>query len=50
MNIICGSLASLGLNLCSEPFSLQIHQDFVNHVSQYGLSYGTQEEYAFRLA
>jgi len=37
-------------SLCEEPVSMEIEQAFVEHTSVYGLSYGTKEEYNFRLS
>lgn len=50
MNILCGTLATLGFDLCETPVSAEVHQSFIQHVAEYGLSYGTQEEYNFRLS
>lgn len=41
---ICKATAALGLNLC-EPAG---DEAFMEHVANYGLSYGTREEYEFR--
>jgi cathepsin L len=50
MNILCGTLATLGFDLCETPVSAELHQSFIQHISEYGLSYGTKEEYNFRLS
>jgi cathepsin L len=39
----------LGLFQCESPISVEIQQDFMEHVEKYGLNYGTQEEYEFRM-
>ena len=49
MNILCGTLATIGFDMCETPVAAQVHQDFIEHVAMYGLSYGTKEEYTFRL-
>ena len=41
---VCKAAASLGLNLC-QPLK---DEAFLEHVAEYGLSYGTREEYEFR--
>ena len=55
MQSICAlAAASLGFNICnSDTFNLavnkEIESDFASHVSKHGLSFGTTEEYQFRL-
>jgi len=49
MNFICGAIASMGIEFCESPISLETQQGFIAHMSRFGLSYGTQEEYNFRL-
>jgi len=39
----------LGLFECESPISTVLQVKFANHVSEYGLSFGTQEEYNFRM-
>jgi len=48
---LCAAVAYLGLNICSKqaPVSSIVEQSFVEHLSAYGISYGTTEEYNFRL-
>lgn len=48
---ICKAATYFGLkNMCEEPVSQELEQSFVEHVSRYGLSFGTKEEYEFRLS
>jgi len=49
MNFICGAIATMGIQFCESPVSLEVQQGFIEHMSRFGLSYGTQEEYNFRL-
>ena len=50
MNSFCTAAAFLGLNMCDNSTALTtVEQNFVEHMSMYGLSYGTKEEYKFRL-
>jgi len=49
MNFICSTGAMLGLYQCETPVSAEIEQAFIEHVAEYGHSYGTQEEYQFRM-
>ena len=47
---LCQAAAYFGLkDHCNEPVSQEIEQAFVEHVSTHGLSFGTKEEYEFRL-
>ena len=48
MNFLCTASAYFGVMICEEPVSQEIEQAFIEHVSTYGLSYATQEEYEFR--
>ena len=50
MNFICSAGAMFGLYQCETPVSAEIEQAFMEHISAFGLSYGTQEEYEFRRA
>jgi hypothetical protein len=50
MNILCNTLTSFGLSLCEPAVSAELHQAFIEHVASYGLNFGTQEEYNFRLS
>lgn len=50
MNFICGAIAFMGMDMCETPVSMEVHQNFVEHVAEFGLSYGTQEEYNYRLS
>ena len=51
MNIICQAVAYAGVYECDlvPDASIAIEQKFAEHISNHGLSYGTQEEYSFRL-
>jgi C1A family cysteine protease len=52
VNIICQAVAYAGLYECDiiiDTSALALEEKFVNHVSNYGISYGTDEEYQFRL-
>jgi hypothetical protein len=48
MNFLCSSSAMLGLYQCETPVSIEIEQAFIEHIAQFGFSYGTEEEYLFR--
>jgi C1A family cysteine protease len=50
MNILCSTLAAIGFDLCQTPVSLELQQSFLQHIADYGLSYGTKEEFNFRLS
>jgi KDEL-tailed cysteine endopeptidase len=47
--MICSTAAFFGINYCEEPVSLELQQSFMEHVTEYGLNYATEEEYNFRL-
>jgi C1A family cysteine protease len=50
MNHFCTAAAFLGLNVCENTTALSlVEQSFIQHLSEYGISYGTKEEYKFRL-
>ena len=51
MNIICQAVAYAGIYECDivSDANLAVEQKFVEHVAEYGFSYGTDAEYAFRL-
>ena len=50
MNILCMTATSLGFrNFCQVNISMEIEQAFAEHASIHGLSYGTKDEYNFRL-
>jgi hypothetical protein len=40
----------MGVNLCETPISSEVQTAFVQHMSEYGLSFGTEEEYNLRLS
>ena len=48
---ICATASFLGLSICGKqsPVSAVVEQAFIEHLSAYGISYGTAEEYNFRL-
>ena len=48
MNFICQAASYTGIYQCTNDMFV-LESNFVEHVSMYGLSYGTQEEYAFRM-
>lgn len=47
----CATAAFLGLNLCDKKTAVSsaVEQAFLQHIADYGHSYGTIEEYNFRL-
>jgi len=47
MNMLCSAYAYIGGN-CQTQVSAEIQLAFANHVNEFGLTYGTQEEYEFR--
>ena len=47
MNMLCTAYAYIGGN-CQSGVSAEIELAFVNHIAEFGLTYGTQEEYEFR--
>lgn len=50
MNHFCTAAAFLGLNMCENQTALSVvEQSFVQHLAEHGISYGTKEEYNFRL-
>jgi C1A family cysteine protease len=50
MNHFCAAAAILGTNLCENDTPLSaVEQSFISHMGEHGLSYGTAEEYSFRL-
>jgi cathepsin L len=48
MNYLCSTLSLWGME-CETPVSLEVQQAFMQHVAEFGLSYGTQEELEFRM-
>lgn len=48
MNYFCSVMAMAGLE-CETPVSYEVQQAFVQHMSEFGLSYGTTEEFQYRL-
>lgn len=49
MHSICKVGAALGLFKCEKKVSNELENKFSEHVSAYGLSYGTDAEFKFRL-
>jgi len=50
MNHFCAAAALIGANMCEGDSAITlIERSFMTHMSEYGLSYATKEEYAFRL-
>ena len=47
--MLCTAGAYFGLAICESPVSVELQQEFMEHVNQFGLNYGTQEEYEFRM-
>jgi len=47
----CTAAAFIGINLCDNtaPVSSVTEQAFIEHLASFGQSYGTAEEYQFRL-
>ena len=46
----CATAAFLGLNICNKQKATPaVEQAFIKHIAEHGLSYGTVEEYNFRL-
>ena len=50
MHHACKFGAALGLFTCEKKHSTELQAKFYDHVSKFGLSYGTDEEFQFRLA
>ena len=49
MNMLCTAGAYFGIYTCETPVSVELQQAFIEHVTEYGISYGTQEEFDFRM-
>jgi cathepsin L len=50
MNHFCAAAALLGTNMCENESAITVvEQSFIAHMAEHGLSYGTAEEYNFRL-
>jgi hypothetical protein len=41
MNLLCSTAAYYGLYTCEDPISLEVQQAFMEHINEFGLSYGT---------
>jgi hypothetical protein len=49
MQFICKATTYLGMkNICQKKHESLSMNNFVNHMTEFGLSYGTQEEFEFR--
>jgi len=49
MQFLCKATSYLGMkDICPEKHDSLLVNNFVNHMTEYGLSYGTQEEFDFR--
>jgi hypothetical protein len=48
MNSLCNIATAFGFNACKGSQERAVEALFAQHVSSYGLSYGTKEEYEFR--
>ena len=46
---ICKALAGAGIACTTQDVEGGVETRFMEHVANYGISYGTQEEYAFRM-
>jgi len=49
MNFICNTAAAWGIFQCETPVTTEVQQAFIEHIAEWGLSYGTQEEFEFRM-
>jgi cathepsin L len=49
MNYLCHATKLMGVFQCEEPVSLQTQNAFIQHINEFGLSYGTTAEFNFRL-
>lgn len=51
MNIICQAVAYAGIYECDiiDTSAIALEEKFVDHIANYGFSYGTDAEYQFRL-
>lgn len=48
MDSLCQVSATLGIYHCEPIVPLHLEQNFVSHVAEWGLSYGTKAEFEFR--
>ncbi len=49
MNMLCSAGAYFSLYTCDTPVSEEVQQNFMEHVNTFGLNFGTQQEYEFRM-
>jgi C1A family cysteine protease len=49
LNTICKALAGAGISCSTSDVEGGVQTRFMEHVANYGISYGTQEEYDFRM-
>jgi hypothetical protein len=48
LNTVCKALAGAGISCTTSDVEGGVQTRFMEHVANYGISYGTQEEYMFR--
>jgi hypothetical protein len=49
MNTFCTAAAFLGMNACDSQQAISLaEKSFIQHLAEFGISYGTKEEYQFR--
>jgi len=49
LNTVCKALAGAGITCTTSDVEGGVQTRFMEHVANYGISYGTQEEYNFRM-
>lgn len=49
MNYLCHATKMMGIFQCEEAITLQTQQDFMEHMTKFGLNYATTDEFNFRL-
>ena len=49
LNFFCSTIGVLAGIECDTPVSYEVQQGFIQHMAEFGLSYGTKEEFSFRL-
>jgi len=49
LNTVCKALAGAGITCSTSDVEGGVQTRFMDHVANYGISYGTQEEYNFRM-
>ena len=48
MEIFCKTSSILGFEICKQKSNSILANNFISHLSEYGISYGTQDEFDFR--